>query len=189
MLILILTNCRVPRISTGPEEEGGNYISVRIRVKTITDKGKDNTKILLAYNNIGDKLIFLGPMNQVLFEILVRGNISKIIVPRKKKYWQGEFREFLLRWWNIDLTYNEIKALLLEQRVNRRKLDKNGFQMQIIESEKEKYPVRINLKSHDIRLEFRIYEEKENAGKLILNKDLKKYSEVSLDDMLRSNPH
>ncbi len=186
--LLVLSNCRTPQISTLPEVKGDKYKSVRIKVKTITEKGKENTKILLAFNKIGDRLIFFGPMNQVIFEILVTGNYSKVIVPRKKQYWQGEFRDFLFSWWNIDLTYNEIKALLLEQRINRKKLDKNGFQMQIIESEKAKYPVRITLKSPDIRLEFRIYEVKKKTGRLLLKKELKNYSEVSLEEMIRSNP-
>jgi len=188
VLIIILSNCKVPQISTLPEADGDNYKSVIIKVKTITDKGKENTKILLAFNKTGDRLIFLGPLNQVLFEILVNGNRSKMIVPRKKQYWQGEFRDFLFRWWNIDLTYNEIKALLLEQRVNKKKLDKNGFQMQIIESEKKKYPVRITLKSPDIRLQFRIYEIKKKTGRLLLNRELQNYSEVSLEDMIRQDP-
>ena len=187
IFIIIISNCKIPQISTLPEAEGDKYKSVKIRVKTITDKGKENTKILLTFNKTGDRLIFLGPMNQVLFEILVNGNRSTVIIPKKKQYWQGEFRDFLFRWWNIDLTYNEIKALLLEQRVNRKKLDKNGFQMQIIQSEKEKYPVRINLKSTDIRLEFRIYEVKEKNGRLLLKKELKNYSEVSLEEMIRSD--
>ncbi|MEN8222271.1 MAG: hypothetical protein ABFR36_03340 [Acidobacteriota bacterium] len=188
IFMLVISNCRAPQISTIPETKGEKYKSVRIRVRTVTEKGKEKTKILLGFNNSGDRLIFLGPMNQVLFEILVRGNQSKVIVPRRKQYWEGEFRDFLLKWWNIDLTYNEIKALLLEQRVSRKKLDKSGFHMQIIESEKKKYPVRINLSGSDLRLEFRIYEVKEKSGRLLLRKELKDYSEVSLEKMIRSNP-
>ncbi len=187
VFLFVLAGCRTPQIHTVPEFDGDKYNSVRIKVKTITETGKENTKILLGYNNSGDRLIFLGPMNQVLFEILVKGNYSNVIIPKRKQYWGGEFRDFLFRWWNIDLTYNEIKALLLEQRVNRKKLERNGFQMQIIESEKEKYPVMINLTGSEVRLEFRIYEMKEKSGRLILQKELNNYSQVSLDELMRSD--
>lgn len=186
ILFILLSGCRVPELSTDPAPGGEKYNSVRIRVRAISDRGKEKTKILLGFNNKGDRLIFLGPMNQVLFEILVYGNHSKVIVPKKKQYWEGEFREFLSDLWHIDLTYNEIKALLLEQRVNAKKLRDSGFRMQIFESEKKKYPVRIHLTSKNLRLEFRVYEVSERPGKIILKKELKGYSEVSLEKMVRS---
>ena len=186
IFLFVLSNCKVPEISTDPTSKGEKYKSVRIRVKAITDQGKEKTKVILGFNNKGDRLIFLGPMNQVLFEILVQGNYSKVIVPKRKQYWSGEFREFLYELWRVDLTYNEIRALLLEQRVNSLKLKKSGFTMQIIESEKKKYPVRINLASDDIKLEFRVYEVKERAGKIVLTKELKGYSRVTLRKMFRS---
>lgn len=187
IFIFVLSNCKVPEISTDPTSKGEKYKSVRIRVKAVTDQGKEKTKVLLGFNNIGDRLIFLGPMNQVLFEILVQGNHSKVIVPKRKQYWSGEFREFLYELWRVDLTYNEIRALLLEQRVNSRKLKESGFTLQIIESEKRKYPVKINLASHDMRLEFRVYEVRERAGKIVLKKELKGYSKVTLGEMFRSD--
>ena len=186
VLFILLFSCRVPEISTDPAPDGEKYKAVTIRVKAVSDKGKEKTKILLGFSDKGDRLIFLGPMNQVLFEILVSGNYSKIIVPKKKQYWEGEFSKFLFDLWNIDLTYNEIKALLLEQRVNAKKLRDSGFSMQILESEKKKYPVSIHLSSNDLRLEFKIYEVMERPGRIILKKELEGYAEVSLEKMIRS---
>ncbi len=177
----------MPEISIDPAVEGETYNAVTIRAKAVTDRGTEKTKILLYFSNKGDRLIFLGPMNQVIFEILVHGNYSKIIVPKRKQYWSGEFREFLYELWGIDLTYNEIKALLLEQRINSQKLKKNGFDLQIIESEKKKYPVRINLANDDIKLEFRIYEVKKRSGKIVLTKELERYATVTLRKLFRSN--
>lgn len=184
MLFILLLSCRTPRISTDPAPDGETYNAVRIRVRAISDQRIEKTKILLGFSDKGDRLIFLGPMNQVLFEILVNGNYSKIIVPKKKQYWEGEFSNFLFDLWNINLTYNEIKALLLEQRVNAKKLRNSGFRMQIIESEKKKYPFSIHLSSNDLRLEFKIYEVTERPGKIILKKELEGYTEVSLEKMI-----
>jgi len=182
-----MANCRMPEISTDPAHDGETYNSVRIRAKAVTDQGAEKTKILLGFNNKGDRLIFLGPMNQVIFEILVDGNYSKIIVPKRKQYWSGEFKEFLYELWGVDMTYNEIKALLIEQRVNSRKLKRSGFSIQIIESKKKKYPVRINLASDGIKLEFRVYEIRKIAGKIVLTKALEGYSRVTLKKLFRSN--
>lgn len=187
ILVLILSGCRVPEISTVPDSGKDSYRSVNIRVKIVTDNGRDKTRIILGYNRLGDRLIFLGPLNQVLFEAVVTGNRAVVSVPKRKQFWQGEFRDFLMKWWGIDLTYNEIKAFLLEQRVNRRKLEKNGFSIRIIESEKKRYPVHIHLTSPEIRLEFRIYENKPKQGKLLLRRTPENYTEVSLEAMIRSS--
>jgi len=188
VLILVLwSGCRIPELSTDPSPGGENYRSVMIRVKAVMEKGTEKTKILLGFNDRGDRLIFLGALNQVLFEILVQGNHSRVIVSKRKEYWDGEFSEFLSGLWGIDLTYNEIKALLLEQRVNARKLNRNGFRMQIIESEAQKTPVQINLTGRELRLEFRIYEIRDKEGKIEFKKDLKNYSEVSLERLVRGD--
>ncbi len=188
LIIVLLSGCRIPEISTENSLSGEIYNSVRINVRTITDKSKEKTKILLGFDRRVDRLIFLGPLNQVLFEIFVRGNYSKVIIPKRKKYWEGEFREFLHDLWHIDLTYNEIKALLLEQRVSAKKLRKNGFRMQIIRSERKKFPIMINLTSKELKLEFKVYEVRERPGKIVSEKKLQGYSRVSLGQMIGNDP-
>ncbi len=186
-VLFVFSNCRTPKIGIDSVLSNEKYKSVKLKVKVISNLGTEKTKILIGFNSRGDRLIFLGPMNQVFFEILVKGNRSKIIVPKKKQYWVGEFREFLYNFWGINLSYNEIKALLLEQRFNSNKLRDCGFTIRIFESEIKKYPIKINLKSHDIRLEFKVYEVKKRSGKIVFSKRIKGYKEVSLERLLKRN--
>jgi len=187
LVLFVLSSCRMPNIGVNSMKSNDKYSSVKLRVKIISNSRTEKIKILLGFNNTGDRLIFLGPMNQVLFEILIQGNRSKIIVPRRKQYWIGEFEKFLYDLWHIGLSYNEIKALLLEQRVNSKKLHNCGFTMQIFESETKKHPIEINLKSDDIRLEFKVYKIKKRSGKIVFTRDLKKYKKVSLKHILNKN--
>lgn len=184
MVTAMLWGCRVPDVATEPETPGDTYRSVTIRLRTVTPEGKEKTKILLSYNDRGDRLIFLSPLNQVLFEIRVTGNLSTVIVPRRNQFWTGEFSEFFSRFRDMDLTYNEIKALLLEQRYDGKRLRHLGFSIRIIESQREQYPVKIHLTRDDMQLEFRVYEQVRKPGKLNLTTDLSGYRKVPLENLM-----
>ncbi len=187
LLLSAITACGIKSFNMEPDKTGEKYSLVRFKVKTFIDNRKNKLKILLSYDSKGDRLLFFGPMNQVLFEIHISGNYSKIIVPKRKKFWTGEFRMFLIKLWNIDLSYNEIKDLLLHGRVNAKKLRKNGFFMQIFDSENKKRPVVIKLTGEKISLEFKVSGITTRNGKINLSRNLSGYKKVSLEQLFNKN--
>ena len=64
------------------------YHSLRIKVnaKNTGTNRKQNFKILLKYDDSGDKMFFLSPLNQVYGLLLLEGEKAVLISTKKKKY-------------------------------------------------------------------------------------------------------
>ncbi|MEN8152884.1 MAG: hypothetical protein ABFR75_02590 [Acidobacteriota bacterium] len=183
LIIFFLLTSYCSRISykSTPDTAGTYYYSVLIRAKVKQKDQKEKVKILLKYNDKGDNLIFLGPLNQILFETIIISSKTKMIIPKKKKYWEGKFSRFMKNMWGINTSYRQLKDLLLNKIIPKKTEGLHTFDITIKEPGKKGIS-KVIISDKTSRLEFRIYPIKKREGGLILNRDLGRYNRISLEE-------
>lgn len=180
--LLLTSFCsKIPYKST-PGADRFHHNSVLIRVKVTKDSQKEKVKILLEYNEKGDRLIFLGTLNQVLFETLIYNNKTIIIIPKKKKFWEGTFLEFMKKIWSINIDYPELKNLLLNKIVPEKKAGENSFEISIEKAKKKNATWKILISDKKAKLEFKVYSTKKKTGNINFKRDLGRYQKFHLEE-------
>lgn len=178
--VIFFQNCRsvIPQTETLNQNSGSFFYYCKIKAKLTIDGKKERTRMLLKYNRSGDRIIFLGVLNQVLFEAIIRGENTLIIIPRKKYFWRGTFSDFLNNFWKLDMTYSELKDLLLKKIIpQKRPVQKNPV-IRII-NKKNKY-LRFIINQNSNSAEFRVYPIKKKTGSIKFERKLSGYKEIEL---------
>jgi hypothetical protein len=182
-LILFLPVCRTVPVRTALVEQKGKrfYYFYNIKAKVIQSGKKVSFRVSLKYNSSVDRIIFIGQLNQVLFKILIRGEETLLIIPRKRKYWRGSFSDFLYKFWNIDMTYSQLKNLLLNRIIPKRKIEENYPKIKILKYKKRH--TRIDISMKNIFLIFKVPIGKKRTGIIKTEKDLSGYKRFELNQI------
>jgi len=91
-----------------------SFSSLNATIFFRNDHFKFSGKILLSYDQEQDKMLFLSPMNQVYFKLLVKDEHAVLVNLKKRRYWQGPFHILFSRMGKVNLTYQELKDLILQ---------------------------------------------------------------------------
>lgn len=183
IITLLLTSfCSKISYKSTPGTGYSYYNSVLIRAKIIKSTQKDKVKILLKYNKNGDRLIFLGALNQVLFEILIHNSKTIIIISKKKKFWEGQFSQFMEKIWGINVDYPELKNLLLNKVIPEKTIAENSVKISIKKAEKKKIAWKVLISDKKTELEFKVYSQKKQIGNINFKRDLSRYQKINLEE-------
>ncbi len=181
--VLSLPVCRTVSVRTAPGDQNGErvYFFYNIKAKVIHSGKKESFRVSLKYNSLVDRIIFLGPLNQVLFKTFITGEETLLIIPNKKKYWRGSFSDFLYKFWNIEMTYSELKNLLLNRILPHKKIGEKYPEIKILKF-KKRY-TRIDVSMKDIVLIFKVPVGKKRIGVIKTEKNLSGYKRFELSQI------
>jgi len=84
------------------------------------------------------KILFLSPFNQIYFQLFVEKSAALLINVKKKKYWEGDFKNLIEEMWNIDLDLDELKMLIMKGIVPERKISQSGMKFTMKDDKKTK---------------------------------------------------
>jgi hypothetical protein len=190
LLVTIFTGCSRLSYDVTPDNDAVYHsLRIKVNVKNLASNQRQNFKVLLKYSEAGDKMFFLSPLNQVYGLLLVKKETALMVNTKKKKYWQGPFKELLRHMWgrDMDFHYAEFKALLVNGAVPEKKAKTRGLEILIQKIQKggnNEFPQRLQIKSRDIRVKVKISNRKTSRGRLGLNAQIKNMRKARLRELL-----
>lgn len=169
-------------------DRAARYHSLRIKVnvKSLTSSHRQSFKVLLKYNQDGDKMLFLSPLNQIYGLLVVKNEIALMVNSKKKRYWQGPFKELLKYMWgpDMDFQYHQFKALMVRGTVPQKEVRKRNLNITLQPGVKGSPPHRLEIQSKNIRVRVKISNRKTSSGKLSLKAPVSDMRESSIRDLM-----
>jgi hypothetical protein len=165
-----------------------SYYSLRIKVNArnrVSGK-RQSFKVMLKYNDTGDKMMFLSPLNQVYGLLFIRQEDTVLINSKKKKYWKGKFKRLLREMWGegLDFNYSRFKKMLVEGIIPQEQIEKRGIRVIIDKKDRTGQPARLTIENRDILVNVKISSRKTGRGRLGLAANIKGMRRSSIDELL-----
>jgi len=133
------------------------------------------------------KILFLSPFNQIYFQLFVEKSAALLINVKKKKYWEGDFKNLIEEMWNIDLDLDELKMLIMKGIVPERKISQSGMKFTMKDDKKTKKPKSIKIQQGEILLQLIIQKRKIKNGKIELYVNFNRYKKSSMRKVLSND--
>jgi len=162
----------------------GFHHSIRLKFNLRSDREQQNGKILMKFDALRAKILFLSPLNQVYFQLLVENNRSFLINSRKKKYWQGDFNELIRKMWAIDLNFDDLKRLIQLGTIPKQKLNDTGLQLDLVKHRETGTPKRITLRGDRVLLDLKILNQRQKKGTVQFYWKVSQFNRTDIDQVL-----
>ena len=184
--LLTFQYCYSFKYDVTPDMVDFQYSRVKMKVYYKNKKNKQSGKVLLKYDDNRTKMLLLSPLNQVLLELIMKGENLLLINSKSKKYWKGDFKYFLKRVWDIDLGFKELRLLILEG-IEPKNIVEEHLKFKIEKDKGSGKPKIIKITNEDTFIKLKVISKKVRKGKLNFNKDLSNLHESDIDDVLRND--
>lgn len=190
--IVLILICVVTIVSCGPHlpqtepGQAGFYhsLNIKLNVRLHQEKRKGSGRILWFFDTHRGKMLFLSPLNQIYFELLVEGEDALLISRKEKKYWKGSFSKLLRRLWNLNVRYNQLLALVNEGKIPAKTGRQKPLIFNINKGRDTGQPSRIEIESDDVSLILKISSKKTRQGQIKFIFRLDELQRVGIDDIL-----
>ncbi|MCK4835033.1 MAG: hypothetical protein KAT17_00260, partial [Candidatus Aminicenantes bacterium] len=174
----------VPKRYTIDLDSPGTHHSLKLKFNFEDSLGKHNGKILMKYDDRKAKILFLSPLNQVYFKLLVEKNKSLLINTKEKKYWEGNFKCLIKEMWRIDLSFKEFRLLVQEGIIPQQKLAKFDLKFLLEKDNKTGKPKKIKLFNDEISIQLKIQNRKIKRGIIQFHLDLSALQKSDINDVI-----
>lgn len=181
--VLVFHNC-VPKRYTLNLDAPGFHHSIRLKFSLKNDRERQSGKIVMKFDSRRAKILFLSPLNQVYFKLLVENNRGILINTREKKYWEGGFNELLKKMWDINLCFDDLKRLIYLGVIPRQKLKASGFQLELEKDRKSGNPARVVLGNDQVILSLKILNRRQKKGTVQFYLDVSKMTRSEIEQVL-----
>lgn len=185
LLSSLVISCGRFTPGTEPGQQGFYHaLTVKLNIKLYRENRKGSGKILWFFDQSRGKMLFLSPLNQVYFELLVERERALLISRKEKKYWSGAFSHLLKRLWNLDVNYRQLLALVNEGAIPRKTDNPKPMVFNIDKSQDSGHPSKIEIISDDVTLKLKISRRKPRSGRLKFTPELKSLKRVGIEEIL-----
>ena len=181
--VMVFTSCLPKRYALDLDVPGFHQ-SIRLKFNLRNDNDKQHGKILLKFDALRAKILFLSPLNQIYFQLLVENTRSILINSRKKKYWLGDFNELIRKMWAIDLNFDDLKRLIQGGMIPEQKLDDAGLRLDLETNQETGNPERIILRGDCVELELKILNQRRKKGAVQFYWETSRFDRAGLDQVL-----
>lgn len=185
-LFLILQFCTTLKYEVIPDTKK-TYNSVKAKIYFKNSDFRFSGKILLKFDNSRDKILFLSPMNQIYFKLIIKGEKTLFINLKKKKYWQGNFNILFKKMSKVNFEYNELKKLILKGDIPENKIKEHGLELSFSRNKISKKPEKIKITGREVLIRLKILDIRKRKGRISFIANLKNLKRTNIDDILRNN--
>lgn len=187
VLMLICTGCHKLRNDVLAEP----YHTYRIFKLKIYAKGPDfkqRGKVTWKFDQFNrSRMVFLTPLNQIVFLLYVDGNEEAVLVSsRKQLYWRGDFSFLLDRMWGIGFQFSELRSLVHAGKIPQEKTTRYRLTVQVEKDPNGFSPSRIKIYRRGLLINLKIYSRAIKAGRINPVLNINKCRESSLEEILES---
>ncbi|MGE5340767.1 MAG: hypothetical protein ACM3SY_04720 [Candidatus Omnitrophota bacterium] len=187
-VLVALTGCGITRYTrsdiTPDQTHVYHSLTMKVNVKNKETGERGTFKIILKYNDTGDKMLFLSPLNQIYgFLVIERdagqnGQHATLVHTKKKQYWKGPFQELLKELWGMDVDYQTFKTLVVEGKVADHELHEKGITVNV------ENPDRIRIETAEMAVRLLLSNRETGQGVLNLQVDLTGMNPATLRSLI-----
>jgi hypothetical protein len=139
-------------------------VNVKIQSEGQKSRQSQSFKILLKYDGVRDKMLFLSPLNQVYGQLFIENEKVLLINSKKKRYWRGRFKTLINEIWALDFNYAEFKELLLVGTIPQKKARESSLKISLEKEEGSDRPERIRIEYNDVTIRIKISDRRSGKG-------------------------
>ncbi len=139
-------------------------VNVKIQSEGQKSKQSQSFKILLKYDGVRDKMLFLSPLNQVYGQLFIENEKVLLINSKKERCWRGRFKTLINEIWALDFNYSEFKELLLVGTIPQKKAQESSLKVSLEKEEGSDKPARIRIEYNDVTLRIKISDRRSGKG-------------------------
>ncbi len=182
-LLLACLACIHPKIRQEPAS-GTFFHSMSIKFNYSDVQARQNGKVHVRFDERHAKFILFNPLNQVALQLDVAGEKARLVRPGKKLYWRGDFSYLLDRLWGIELTWAELKEILLTGSIPQAKITEKGIVVCLENNPDSRMPRTIKIKQDDAELILKILKSETRPGRVILLEHNRRFRAAVIEDIL-----
>jgi hypothetical protein len=186
LLAFFFTDCSRLNYDITPDSHAV-YHSLRLKfnVKNRGTGKRQNFKVLLKFNNEGDKMLFLSPLNQIYGMLFIEGEKALLINWKKKRYWQGNFRYLLHYMWGetMDFRYSQFKDLIVTGRVPEKIKSKN-IKINVQRDTTTEIPIRLIIQNPQAVVKIKISNRETKTGQLNLSTNITQMNRTGIKEIM-----
>ncbi len=185
LFTLLSLACSGSKVTVTPDTKSektnpNQYQQIRLKVQYRDQAQKYSGKITLNRQSEIKKIYFLDPLNQVIFKLLMSGEKTHAVNPRKRRFWQGHFHVFIQRYWNLRLQFEDFYQLIIAGTIPAHL--KQRYHVKI-ERNKSGIPETIQISRKDQWLRLTIRKNRMLDGRLDFLINQKHLSPVDIDQL------
>ncbi len=143
-----------------------NVASVQVKFFYRQPDGRQSGRILWRWDGKQSRLLFFSPLNQVVADLYAQDEAVVFLNRSKKLFWQGDFRELIRHFWDMDLTLDELQKLVFSGVVPRPRPDSDSLRITVSRSRRTQAVKRAEMTRADARLLLRLGGRKLSPGKI-----------------------
>lgn len=188
MLPYLISHCTPLQVDVEPDASVFfQSLKLSVQVKNLNTNENQSFKVIFKYNTLGDKMVFLSPLNQVYGLLFVAGENTLLINTKEKKYWRGQFNQLIQYLWgeDMDFSFSEFKNLVIDGVLPQAKVTAHDLKITVDKVDMQKKPERMHIQSPDILVKVKISGRQSSSGKLSLTSSLKGMQAADLNHILK----
>jgi outer membrane biogenesis lipoprotein LolB len=143
-------------------------------------------KILILKQNNSKKIFILNPLGRIYFKLILNGENTTAIYVKKKKYWTGDFNEFIRKIWGISIGFDTLYKFIVFGQAPDNKNNAYSAKIKTINDEDGK-PEIIEIKKNNIYLRFKIIKNEMKKGKINFKTDMNKFHKTELNKLFEKS--
>jgi len=183
--LILLPRCAYKRNDITPAPNRVyKALTLKVNVKAANSRQKQNFKIVLKYDDIQDKMLFLSPLNQVMGRLFLKKERVLLVNSKGKKYWRGTFQQLIDRIWGLNFTYAEFKDLVITGKLPEKRLKHSGLNITRENEKNSQRPRRIKIVRNGVTVKLKISNRKSGHGAIDFSPRLEGLKRASIDDVL-----
>ena len=127
LAVLVLAGWAAPRSPVTAAEPGVSHLRLKVKFTVRGENGRQRGKVWMMCGQSRAKILFLSPLNQVVAQLFIEDDRALLINRKKKKYWRGPADRLIRSVWRLDLSWEELRGWLLEDRAPEERLAGAGM--------------------------------------------------------------
>lgn len=166
-VLLLFSSCARLPVDVIPSGDSVYHsLTLRVNIKTAGSRRRQNFKMVLKHDDRQDKMLFLSPLNQVYGLLYIDDENALLVNTKKKRYWRGAFRQLIRELWDLDLTYAQFKALVVDGRTPPEETGKKKLHVSFETDAQSRRPVRATIQMETMRIRVKISNRKTGKGRI-----------------------
>jgi hypothetical protein len=184
LVILLFSSCTPPAVEPPRTGIPGEPVFESLRLKADWKRESERQSGRLSWHHDAGrgKLLIFDPFNRPLLEIQCVGEEVTVLNHRRKRFWQGGFRQLLERMWGVSLTLAELRAIVENGQLPDSLADRPDLHVEIVRHAGA--AKRVSIDAGLSRLELRVLKRETRPGSIAFLPRIAAMMPADMDEVL-----
>ena len=184
--IIIFTSCSTYQYKITPETKGSHrMIRLKFNYSDKENKNKGSGKVIVIKKDENKKMFILGPpLGRIYFKLILNKEKTTAVYVKKKRYWEGNFQEFMERIWGVGLSFDDFYSIVVSGEIPEVVKSRKAVDISIKKAEKGT-PETIEIRKNSIYLKLKVLKNQIKSGNIDFNIDKNKLKKSALENLFK----